>query len=169
MPEKNHRTLQDMSHAGIPVDVDEFIEEQYREAMENDEVWPEGEGPPLYRHGWLDDAEEREGYRPGGFHRVHLGDYIGKNCRYLVIQKLGNGGLVTVWLCRDEGETRFVALKIIMADASGDECAELRLVHRKDLDFNQPGGKHIALPEDYFWIDGPNGRHLVLVLPVMGP
>jgi hypothetical protein len=38
MSRKNRRTYQDMFDAGIPVDVDEFIEEQNREAMENDEI-----------------------------------------------------------------------------------------------------------------------------------
>ena len=62
-----------------------------------------------------------------------------------------------------------MALKIILADASDEDCAELMLLHLKDLDFDQPGGKHIALPMDHFWIEGPNGRHLCLVLPVLGP
>ena len=28
--------------------------------------------------------------------------------------------------------------------------------------------KGVVLPNEYFWIDGPNGRHLYLVLPVLG-
>ena len=61
----------------------------------------------LYTRGWLDGVKEREDYKPGGFHPVHLGDHIGEDNRYRVIHKLGNGGLATVWLCRDcEKEVR---------------------------------------------------------------
>lgn len=123
----------------------------------------------LYNRGVLDDVEDREEYKPGGFHPVHLGDNLGKDNRYRVIHKLGNGGLSTIWLCHDCEKNKYVALKIIIADASHNDCSELRLVHRKDLDFDQAGGKHIALPLAHFWIDGPNGSHLCLVLPVLGP
>jgi len=61
-----------------------------------------------------------------------------------------------------------VVLKIITVDASKDDCFEFILM-RKDLDFEQDGGKYIALPSDHFWIEGPNGKHLCLVLPVLGP
>ena len=64
---------------------------------------------------------------------------------------------------------KYVALKIIIADESSDDCAELRLVQHKDLDFDEPGGEYIALPLDHFYIMGPNGSHLCLVLPVLGP
>lgn len=55
------------------------------------------ESPPeqLYRCGWLDNAENREEYRPGGFHPVHIGDYLGENNRFRIVHKLGNGGLAT--------------------------------------------------------------------------
>jgi serine/threonine-protein kinase SRPK3 len=104
-----------------------------------DEVLDDDFNEPLYSRGFFD-VVDREDYRPGGFHTVHLGDIIGKDNRFRVIHKLGNGGLSTVWLCRDTEKNKYVALKIIIADASKeDDCSELKLVNREDLDFNQAG------------------------------
>ena len=44
-------------------------------------------------------AESPTGYRPGGYHPVHLGDIYCE--RYSVINKLGFGIHSTVWLARD--------------------------------------------------------------------
>lgn len=68
---------------------------------------------------------------PGGHHPVHLGDLIGDTRRYRVMHKLGTGGFANVWLCRDlavHDTTKYVALKILMAELSTDDCGEL-LVH----------------------------------------
>ncbi|RDL35771.1 uncharacterized protein BP5553_06383 [Venustampulla echinocandica] len=115
-----------------------------------------------------DDVEDPEQYTAGGLHPVHLGDLLGNNNQYKVIHKLGSGGFATVWLCRDLEKDVYTALKIMIADVSKDDCAELKLL-RKTWDMEEVGGKHIAIPLDYFWIDGPNGHHLCLVLPVLGP
>ena len=123
----------------------------------------------LYEPVFFDNVEDHEEYKFGGFHPVHLNDELGNSNRYRVLHKLGNGGLATVWLCRDNEKDSYVALKIIMAKVSGDDSSELKLVQRKDINFDQPGGKHILLPLDYFWINGPNGSHLCLVYPVLGP
>jgi serine/threonine protein kinase len=40
----------------------------------------------------------------------------------------------------------------------------MELLHDADL-----SNSHIQLPHASFWIEGPNGRHLCLVLPVLGP
>lgn len=129
----------------------------------------------LYKFGSIgfDDAEDRENYRPGGLHPVHIGDTICGPSRYRVLHKLGNGGLATVWLCRDLQAWRLVALKIIRADYSRDDCAELMIFDRLGLSPLGPPGPPslapLALPTKHFWINGPNGRHLCLVLPVLGP
>ena len=123
----------------------------------------------LYERGWLADAEDREEYRPGGFHPVHIGDRFSTAGRFRVIHKLGRGGLATVWLCRDQDTQKYVALKIIIADESRENSSELRLVNQEGLNFGEAGGECIAVPREHFWHDGPNGRHLCLVLPVLGP
>jgi serine/threonine-protein kinase SRPK3 len=66
-------------------------------------------------------------YECGGHHPIHLGDRLGKDGRYRVIHKLGNGGFANIWLCRDlECETpKYIGLKILMADESTDDCREL--------------------------------------------
>ncbi|KAK2766800.1 hypothetical protein FQN54_006114 [Arachnomyces sp. PD_36] len=125
--------------------------------------WASGFGP-------FDRAPEAgEEYRVGGFHPVHIGDRFGENDRYRVIHKLGNGGFGTVWLCRDTEAHKYVGLKIVAAEESSEDCSELRLLKLKNIDFSQVGGDKIALPQDHFMIDGPNGSHLCLVLPFLGP
>lgn len=117
-----------------------------------EEEWEES----LYPTSWIVPAE--------GFHPVLLG----KENRYRVTHKLGNWGIATIWLCRDQETNGYVALKIMLAEEPTPDCAKLRLFNR-GLDFTQPGGEHIAQPLDHFWVDGPNGRHLYVVFPVLGP
>jgi serine/threonine-protein kinase SRPK3 len=136
---------------------------------ESDHDVNDGPEEQLYERGWFRNVEEREQYRPRGFHPVHIGDRFGTAGRFRVIHKLGNGGLATVWLCRDQDTHKYVALKIIIADESRENSSELRLVNQCGVDFGEAGGECIALPCEHFWHDGPNGRHLCLVLPVLGP
>lgn len=70
-------------------------------------------------------------YEPGGFHPVHLDDQFRGQHAWRVVHKLGHGGCATVWLCWVLGENpRYVALKILMADHSGDDCPDLQGVNR---------------------------------------
>jgi len=46
------------------------------------------------------DAEPLHRYHKGGYHPVHLGDYLSDG-RYKVLHKLGWGGYSTVWAARD--------------------------------------------------------------------
>ncbi|KAI9673216.1 MAG: hypothetical protein M1817_003079 [Caeruleum heppii] len=119
-----------------------------------------------------DREEDRERYQPGGFHPVHLGDTLGTDRRYRILHKLGYGGFSTVWLARDEVANRYVALKIVTADASegGDTCRELRTLKAlRASTLNHPGRKYISIPFDHFRIQGPNGCHLCLSYPALGP
>jgi serine/threonine-protein kinase SRPK3 len=81
------------------------------------------DGPPFR-------LEKIYDYEFGGHHPIHLGDRLGKDGRYRVIHKLGNGGSANVWLCRDlECETpKYVGLKFLMAEASTDDCRELHVL-----------------------------------------
>ncbi len=113
--------------------------------------------------------ESSSEYRQGGFHPIILGDYIGSEKRLRVVHKLGHGGFATVWLCRDTHEEQWKAVKVMSANVSTEDCTELRAVKffanesQEALDAG-----HIVLPSEHFWINGPNGRHLCLVLPVLG-
>lgn len=120
--------------------------------------------------------EHIEDYEPDGHHPVHLGDVLGNNEQYRVIHKLGHGGFANVWLCRDteaKETTRYVALKILIAGAYTGECHELRVNRLKDvLKRRVPegdGSDYICLPMEHFDIHGPNGKHICVVYPVLGP
>ncbi|KAK8080745.1 hypothetical protein PG997_008563 [Apiospora hydei] len=98
------------------------------------------------------EVEDVEMYRPGGF------------------ILLGQGRWATVWLCRDHERNRWCALKIVAASHSSEDSGEL-LINRLlgDNGVHSAAAHHIMLPDDHFWVSGPNGRHLVLVLPLLGP
>lgn len=109
-------------------------------------------------------------YTLKGFHPVHLGDTYGENERYRVVHKLGHGGFATIWLCRDTTaeSPQYVALKVLKAGASGDNCRELQM-SRTRSSFPDDIFKFICLPLDIFNIQGPNGHHLAFVYPLLGP
>lgn len=116
--------------------------------------------------------EDIDDYAPGGFHPTHLGDLLGEDGRYKVVLKLGHGGYGVVWLCRDTKENKWTAVKIIRASASTEDCADLRVQSMfSDMDSRQTeiSHSHIAFALDHFWMDGPNGAHLCIVMPLLGP
>ncbi|KAK8105355.1 CMGC protein kinase [Apiospora kogelbergensis] len=118
------------------------------------------------------EVEDVEMYKPGGFHPVHLDTFVGDGDRYEYVHKLGQGGFATVWLCRDHQHNRWCALKTIASSHSSEDSGELeikRLLGRNGIDQREAAAHHIILPSDHFWIQGPNGRHLALVLPLLGP
>lgn len=78
---------------------------------------------------WPEDGVENlEGYRAGGYHPTHLGDEF-SNGRYEVVHKLGYGSYSTVWLARDRQKERYVALKMVAAEAS-PKSTESRVMRR---------------------------------------
>ncbi|KAI9841135.1 MAG: hypothetical protein M1837_000979 [Sclerophora amabilis] len=126
----------------------------------------------LARWGDFEDREEdREEYGEGGFHPVHLGSLVGENERYRIMHKLGYGGFATVWLARDSVANRYVALKIMKARESENQLSRhlKSLANLQGPEANHPGKQYIAMSLDHFHIEGPNGSHLCLVLPVLGP
>ncbi|KAK4158236.1 kinase-like protein [Chaetomidium leptoderma] len=115
----------------------------------------------------LGDTEDLERYAPGGLHPVSLGDVYDE--RYRVVHKLGAGGFSTVWLARDEAEQRWVALKIVVADHSAAIETKHVANQQAALRCGSQADSKLAVEYRRFTIDGPNGRHLCLVLPVLGP
>ncbi|ORY70433.1 kinase-like domain-containing protein, partial [Pseudomassariella vexata] len=109
-------------------------------------------------------------YGHGGLHPVHINDIL--DGRFEVIAKLGDGGFATVWLCLETNTHKWRAVKIIKAEHSKPENPGLLLVEylkNRNLGPADWEAAHIQLPIDHFWIEGPNGRHLALVLPLLGP
>lgn len=111
------------------------------------------------------DTEEVENYEPGGFHPVHLGDTFDDG-RYRIVHKLGAGGFSTVWLARDEKDKKWVALKIVAARHSVPTAEKSSLTHAM---LPVDGKQRVVVHRRQFTFDGPNGHHLCLVLPVLGP
>ncbi|KAM3456026.1 hypothetical protein NHJ6243_008323 [Beauveria neobassiana] len=107
---------------------------------------------------WIED------YRPGGYHPVLLGDLFDDG-QYKVIRKLGEGSFSTVWLARDE---RYVALKILVAEASG-QASEVRILQHLAAVAPAEEQRYITQLLDEFEHHGPNGTHKCLVFEPMGP
>jgi serine/threonine-protein kinase SRPK3 len=150
------------------VEASSSSEQEEFEVDEQDEVWSNDE--LRYEYPESDDVEKVELYRPGGYHPVNLGDTL-KSLQYQIIHKLGYGGFATVWLARDNKEERYVAIKILRANASQNALdTDIKILnHLKELATSTPGAYFIDLPIEHFWINGPNGRHLCIVSHVSGP
>lgn len=127
----------------------------------------------LYIRGVEDDLEKLHGYRPGGYYPIHLQDEL-HNGQYRVIHKLGHGGYATVWLCRDQhvDTPSYVAIKILVASETERDSNELLLtdhLKREGMDQIPVGQQHLCLPLKHFASKSPNGTHICLVYPVLGP
>lgn len=126
----------------------------------------------LYHHMDEEDIlEDVQLYRPGGFHPVMPFDYLGDRDRFEVWTKLGQGTFGIVWLCYDNRNTKFCAIKILRDDISrqgGLSEARLNDILR-GVSVEDAWASHVAMPTEHFWQKGPNGTHLCLVMPVLGP
>ncbi|VUC31965.1 unnamed protein product [Clonostachys rosea] len=114
----------------------------------------------------LGEVEDAERYENGGYHPVFLGDLYDGG-RYRVVHKLGSGGFSVVWLAHDAALHTYVALKMVMADHSAE--IEAKTTHSHQLLSPFQADERFATYLRFFHIEGPNGRHLCLVLPVLGP
>ena len=132
-------------------------------------------------------AEDIARYCPGGYHPIYLNDLL-KDGQYEVLHKLGFGSYSTVWLARDNQyarplllrrvlshlnvrNQRNVSVKVVVASKSEVHNPELQILQkiRENNDPHHPGRKHVPQLLDWFYHDGPNGRHLCLVLEILGP
>ncbi|KAI0104252.1 kinase-like domain-containing protein [Nemania sp. FL0031] len=114
-------------------------------------------------------AEEFSNYCAGGYHPVHLHDRL-KDGRYEILNKLGFGSFSTVWLAKDHVAQRDVSIKIVVASGSGTQNHELEILQHlqaDDLD-SHPGRRNVTQLLDSFFHEGPNGRHLCVVLELLG-
>ena len=125
---------------------------------------PSTDWPVIIGH----NTEKLEKYQEGGFCPIHIGDCIG---RFTVLHKLGHGGFGTVWLVRDATNRhgRYVALKVVSAEYSEnyEQAAVLERLSKYERDYGRPGVFAIEL--ERFFHTSLNGKHLCLVLPVLGP
>ena len=131
------------------------------------------------------DGEGSEGYRPGGYHPVRLGDEF-CNGRYRVLEKLGWGHFSTVWMVKDNhcspGSPKFSALKVQKsaahyADAALDEIDLLGHARRiADRETSKKKKKHrpsrccsrVVRLLHHFEHAGPNGKHVCMIFEMLG-
>lgn len=66
---------------------------------------------------------------------------------------------------------RNVSIKILDAESSAGDNRELGMLqHLSNTGHSShPGSKHVAQLRDWFYHEGPNGKHLCLVLALLGP
>ncbi|KAJ8110712.1 hypothetical protein ONZ43_g5805 [Nemania bipapillata] len=125
-------------------------------------------GPSQYEVGIP--AEDFRKYCAGGYHPVHLHDHL-QDGRYEILNKLGFGSFSTVWLAKDHVTQRDVSIKIVVAsgpETQDHELEILRHLQANDL-HSHPGRSNVTQLLDFFSHEGPNGRHLCLVLELLGP
>lgn len=91
---------------------------------------------------------------------MHLGDVL--NDRYQIFRKLGVGSQSTVWLARDSSavQRHYVAVKVFGAKI-GESETKPNFILRP---ISHTGEKHVQVALDTFMVEGPNGRHLCIVL-----
>ena len=119
-----------------------------------------------------DECENLEGYCVGGYHPVEIGDQFCDG-KYIIVHKLGAGTAATVWLAQatyGDHKKQYVAMKILTADNSQDDCNELRLQeHLQSQAAARQRLSSVSVLLDSFWIEGPNGKHLCLTFEAAGP
>ncbi|EAA33510.1 kinase-like protein [Neurospora crassa] len=126
-------------------------------------------------------VEDPNQYRRGGHHPILLGDHLGPSTnpsRFRVFHKLGYGGFGTVWLCQDMDEMRnnkrwkWRVVKVMSAKASNLKGgnADLKVMEMfEGVDRELLKMKGVSIPMESFWVEGPNGRHLCLMMEWLGP
>ncbi|KAL5340599.1 kinase-like protein [Aspergillus crustosus] len=117
----------------------------------------EDQGPTI-EYSFVEDVERPEGYCPGGYHPLALGDLLAS--RYRVVHKLGYGAFSTIWLCADEQTKKYAAVKIGIGTSDHRESEILdRLNSSSNSNLGHRGRSLIPTISDQFTLRGPNGLH----------
>ncbi|KAG7399330.1 SRSF protein kinase 2 [Phytophthora boehmeriae] len=137
----------------------------------------EGEEEEDYEEDEYSSESEEEGessYKPGGYHRVQVGEVY--NNRFEVVQKLGWGHFSTVWKCLDRQTGDMVAMKVQKSarhytEAAKDEIELLECtVNAAQTELTPKEQEEIKVVRlvDSFEHKGPNGVHVCMVFEMMG-
>ncbi|RAL01381.1 kinase domain-containing protein, partial [Aspergillus ibericus CBS 121593] len=111
----------------------------------------------------IEDVEDLDRYCPGGYHPLRVGDELNDG-RYQLVDKLGYGGYSTIWLARDRQRSRYVAVKVITADASGS-TNEATIINSLRQSSDRLGKNIVPFLLDEFCVSGPNRKHRCVVTP----
>lgn len=111
------------------------------------------------------EEEGLDGYKPGGYHPVNIGEVY--NSRYKVLSKLGWGHFSTVWCCYDSVNESKVAMKVQKSakhymEASKDEIEFYTFISSKEKESD-----NIVLLLDSFIHKGLYGKHMCMVFECM--
>lgn len=142
----------------------EDISRDTYELIDEDEIIMEGNSPYTGPEEGLEDISQ---YEEGGFHPVHIGDILHE--KFEVVNKLGSGSFGVVWLCLDIELSKWRAVKVMAANHSikGKDQKVIQHLQRK-VPAKTLLQSHIVVPIEEFWIEGPNGSHLCLIMPLLG-
>lgn len=105
-----------------------------------------GTPPGKFQYRLIEDVEDLHRYRPGGYLPLQVGDSLADG-RYQLVGKLGRGGYSTIWLARDCHEARYVAVKVLTADASShSSSSEVRVLRSLASAVSRPGKEVLPAP-----------------------
>lgn len=104
----------------------------------------------------IDEVEDLENYRAGGYHPILIGDVL--QSRYRVAHKLGYRAYSTTWLCRDNQSDTYVVVKVGTAEPDEREVDILNHLSQSSP-LNHPGRTIIPSVKDRFVLRGSNGTH----------
>ncbi|CAI5703206.1 unnamed protein product [Peronospora effusa] len=121
------------------------------------------------------EEEGESSYKPGGYHRVQIGEVY--NQRFEVLEKLGWGHFSTVWKCLDRQTGDTVAMKVQKSarhytEAARDEIelleCSVRATRAEFESTEQQEAIKVVCLVDSFEHKGPNGVHVCMVFEMMG-
>lgn len=143
-----------------------LIKEQEQDAdSEDDDVESEEDEEEVD----LKNEEDENDYCYGGYHPVEINEVLNQN--YKILRKLGWGHFSTVWLAYDQRNDTHVAIKIVRSQshytqAALDEIKILEVINNKNP--SHPGFNHLIKLHEWFYHNGPNGKHVCMVFEVLG-
>ncbi|KAG9615493.1 kinase-like protein, partial [Aureobasidium melanogenum] len=105
------------------------------------------------------------------FYKVEIGQVFLD--RYKVETHLGSGRYASVWLVIDSTTGEHAALKILNSDFYNGhhqifELEVMMALTARSNNSTHPGRNHVTYLKNHFEIQGPSGKHVCMVMPLLG-